>query len=165
MQRLQRRFHSLTPSSTTQPEIDESPFQADHAHPPTPVDNDHHNTPQTSRSPSAAELTPITEYQEWPFQGFLKCTTIGNRTICNLEFALPRTCEHLHRSLYSEVLGSVSGESLAKATVSHRVVSTRKPGAGIYIRTKQALYNIIQTFLKNLQIQLRSILTYASHLL
>jgi len=120
------RPHSLTPSSTTQPEIDESPSQADHAHPPTPVDNDHHNTPQTSRSPSAmVESTPVAEYQEWPFQGFLKRTTVGNQTIYNLEFALPRTSDHSHLCLHSELLGS--GESLAKATASHQVVSTRKP--------------------------------------
>jgi len=37
------QLHSLTPSLTTQP--DESPSQADHAHPPTPVANEHHNTP------------------------------------------------------------------------------------------------------------------------
>ena len=57
------RLYSLTPSSM-QPEIDESPSQADHAHPPTLVDNDHHNTPQTSYSPSKVESTPVTEYQE-----------------------------------------------------------------------------------------------------
>jgi hypothetical protein len=115
------RLHSLTPSLTTQPEIDESPSQADHVHPPTPVDNDHHNTPQTSRSPSAVvESTPVAEYQEWPFQGFLKRTMIGNQTMYNLEFALPRTSEHFHLSLHSEVLGS--------ASASHQVVSTRKLG-------------------------------------
>jgi len=74
------------------------------------------------------ESTPVIEYREWPFQGFLKRTTISDQTIYNLEFALPRTSEHFHLSLHSEVLGSVSGESPAKATVSHRAVSTRKPG-------------------------------------
>ncbi|KAF4630111.1 hypothetical protein G7Y89_g8031 [Cudoniella acicularis] len=97
-----RRPHSLTPSSTTQPD-DESPSQADHAHPPPPVDNDYHNTPQTSRSPSVAGSTPVAQHQERPFQGFLKCTTIGKRTIYNLEFELPRICEHSHLLLHSEV--------------------------------------------------------------
>jgi len=120
------RPHSLTPSSTTQPEIDESPSQADHAHPPTPVDSGYHNTPQTSRSPSVGESTPA-QYLERPILGFLKCTTIGNRTIYNLEFAFPSTCEHPNLSLYSEDLGSISGESPAKAAVSHRVVSKREP--------------------------------------
>jgi hypothetical protein len=122
-----RRLHSLTPSSTTQPEIDESPSQADHAHPPTPINNNHHNTTQTSRSPSTAESTPVAEYQERPFQDFLKCTTISNQTIYNLEFTLPHTCKHPHLSLHSEVLGSVSRELLAKATVSHQVISKQKP--------------------------------------
>lgn len=137
------RLHSLTPSSTTQPEIDESPSQADHAHPPTPVDNDHHNTPQTSCSPSTAESTPVAEYQEWPFQGFLKCTTIGNRTIYNLEFTLPRTCEHPRLSLHSEVLGSAR-ELLAKAAVSHRVVSKRKPGKELTTEQESLLAKMVQ---------------------
>jgi hypothetical protein len=66
------------------------------------------------------ESTPVAEYQEWPFQGFLKRTMIGNQTMYNLEFALPRTSEHFHLSLHSEVLGS--------ASASHQVVSTRKLG-------------------------------------
>jgi hypothetical protein len=54
---------------------------------PTPVDNVHHQTSQTSQSPSiTVELAPVAEYQEWPFQGFLKCTKIGNKTTFNLEF-------------------------------------------------------------------------------
>ena len=53
---------------------------------------------------------------------------ISNQIIYNLEFALLRTCEHPHLSLYSEVLGSVSRESLVKAIVSYRVVLKRKPG-------------------------------------
>jgi hypothetical protein len=138
------RLHSLTPSSTTQPEIDESPSQADHTHPPTPVDNDHHNTPRTSRSPSAAESTPVAEYQEWPFQGFLKCTMIGNRTIYNLEFTLPRICEHPHLLLHSEVLGSISSESLAKAAVSHRVVSKQKPGKELTTEQESLLAKMVQ---------------------
>jgi hypothetical protein len=75
---------------TTQPEVDESPSQADHTHPPTPVDNDYQIAPQTTRSPSAVESTPIAEYQEWSCQSFLKRTTIGNQTQYNVEFALPR---------------------------------------------------------------------------
>lgn len=36
--------------------------------------------------------------------------------------------EYLHLSPHSEVLGSVPGESLVKAAVSHRVVLTQKLG-------------------------------------
>jgi len=53
---------------------------------------------------------------------------IDNQTIYNLEFTLPRTYEHPHISLHSEVLGSISRESLVKAIVSHRVILKRKPG-------------------------------------
>ena len=61
--------HSLSPSSTTRPEMDEARSQADYGHLPTP---------QTSRSPSArVEPASIAEYQEWPFQGLLKRTRIG----------------------------------------------------------------------------------------
>jgi hypothetical protein len=55
----------------------------------TPVDVDQHVL-YTSQSPSVTrELAPITEYEEWPFQGFLKRTRIGNETMYNLEFKLP----------------------------------------------------------------------------
>jgi hypothetical protein len=56
---------------------------------------------------------PFAEYQEWPFQGFLKRTKIGNKTIYNLEFQLPHIQEHLH----SEALGMRS----AKETVAEAV--------------------------------------------
>jgi hypothetical protein len=119
------RPHSFTPSSTTQPEIDESLSQADHAHPPTPVDNDHYSTPQTSRSPSAmVESTPVTEYQEWPFQGFLKRTRIFNQKTYNLEFAFPRTSEHFHLSLHSEVLGYLLGVASKGCSLSPGCINT-----------------------------------------
>jgi hypothetical protein len=90
------------------------------------------------------ESTPVAEYQEWPFQGFLKRTTIGNQTTYNLEFALPRTSEHFHLSLHSEVLGSVSGESPAKAAVSHRAISTRKPGKELTKEQESLLVKMVR---------------------
>jgi hypothetical protein len=64
---------------------------------PTPVDNDHYHTLRTSQSPSiTVESAPVAEYQEWPFQGFLKRVKIGNETTYNLEFKLPSISEHLH---------------------------------------------------------------------
>jgi hypothetical protein len=50
----------------------------------TPVHIEQHIS-QTSRSPP----TTIAEYQEWPFEGFLKRTRIGNETKYSLEFNLP----------------------------------------------------------------------------
>jgi len=43
----------------------------------------------------ASEAAPVAEYQEWPFQGFLKRTRIGDDVTYNLEFKLPSTSEHL----------------------------------------------------------------------
>jgi hypothetical protein len=124
-----RQPHSLTLPSTTQPEIDESPSQADHGHLSTQIDDGHYYTPPpTSRSPSVvAESAPVAEYQEWPFQGFLKRVTIGNQTTYNLEFSLPRIPEHLNLSLHSEDLSDSSEESSIEATVSRRAVTSRKP--------------------------------------
>ncbi|KAN0098257.1 hypothetical protein V8E51_013920 [Hyaloscypha variabilis] len=39
---------------------------------------------------------PVAEYQEWPFQDFLKCTRIGDDVTYNLEFKLPSISEHFH---------------------------------------------------------------------
>jgi hypothetical protein len=50
--------HSLTPSSTTEPEIDDSQSLADQRLLPTSVDNQHHLTPRPSQSPSPTPLSP-----------------------------------------------------------------------------------------------------------
>jgi hypothetical protein len=81
---------------------------------PTPVDNDQHHTPQTSRSPSiTVESAQVAEYQEWPFQGFLKRTKIGNETTYNLEFQLSYAPEHLHLPVLSEALGIRSNKEMS----------------------------------------------------
>jgi hypothetical protein len=70
--------------------------EADHGRQPAPINNDNH-TSRISRSPSPlAEPAPLAEYQEWPFQGFLKRTRIGNETTYNLEFQLPCISERLN---------------------------------------------------------------------
>jgi hypothetical protein len=101
---------------------------------PTPVDNGYHHTSRTSRSPSiTVESAPVAEYQEWPFQGFLKRTKIGNKTTYNLEFQLPRVPEHLH----SEALGMRSDkETSAEATTPHDASAHSKmyPAAGRQIK-------------------------------
>ena len=63
-------------------------------------------------------MAPLAEYREWPFQGFLKRTTIGNQTIYNLEFELPCIPEHLDLSLHPAVLSASSRGSSAEAVVS-----------------------------------------------
>jgi len=87
---------SPLPPPTTRAEIDEAQSQDDHGCSSTFIDEQHCASP-TSRSPSAAsEAVPVAEYQEWPFQGFLKRTRIGDDVTYNLEFKLPSISEHLH---------------------------------------------------------------------
>lgn len=88
---------------------------------PTPVDNDYHHAPRTSRSPSIiVESASIAEYQEWPCQGFLKRTKIGNKTIYNLEFQLSHIPKHLRLPILSEALGMhLNKETSAEAVTSH----------------------------------------------
>ncbi|KAH7364885.1 hypothetical protein BKA65DRAFT_546749 [Rhexocercosporidium sp. MPI-PUGE-AT-0058] len=63
--------HSLKPSSTTQLEIGDAQSQTDLAHPPTSVNNDHHYTTPSSRSPSdTEELASAAKYQECPSKVF-----------------------------------------------------------------------------------------------
>ena len=63
--------HSVTPSSTTQLEISDAQSQTDLAHPPTSVNNDHHCTPSSSRSPSdTVESASAADYQECPSKAF-----------------------------------------------------------------------------------------------
>ena len=73
---------------------------------PTAIDNDSHHPSRTSQSPSiTVGLAPVAEYQEWPFQGFLKRTKIGDKTIYNLEFQLLHVPEQLQVSILSKALG------------------------------------------------------------
>ncbi|KAH6702758.1 hypothetical protein BKA61DRAFT_661179 [Leptodontidium sp. MPI-SDFR-AT-0119] len=118
------RARSATPSSTTQFEIGNVQSQTDLAHPPTSVNNDHHYTSPSSRSPSDTEKSAsAADYQEFPFQGFLKRVTIGDQITYNLEFSLSHIPEHLSLSLHSEVLSTSSRESSVEAAVSRRAVT------------------------------------------
>ncbi|CZR65235.1 uncharacterized protein PAC_15135 [Phialocephala subalpina] len=119
--RKPRSAPAVTSPSTTSLEIDDAQPQADFGCPSTLVDDEHHYTPQTSRSPPASvESAPIAEYQEWPFQGFLKRTRIGNETTYNLEFQLPHVPEHLHLPVLSEALGMRSNkDTSAEAATPH----------------------------------------------
>jgi hypothetical protein len=111
-----RQPHRFKPSL-----IDDAQSQAEYKHPPTPADDEHHCTPRISRSPSAT-IAPITEYQEWPFQGFLKRTTIGNDATYNLRFKLPRISERLNLPIPPSALDiSSSRERLAKAVAHSRI--------------------------------------------
>ncbi|KAG4427459.1 hypothetical protein IFR05_017059, partial [Cadophora sp. M221] len=123
------RSHNVKPSSTTQFETGIAQSRTDLAHPPTSVNNDHHYTPPSSRSPSDTEESASgAEFHEWFLQGFLKRITIRDQITYNLEFSLSHVPEHLSLSLHSEVLSTSSRESSVKATVSRRAATSRKPG-------------------------------------
>lgn len=95
----------LVALSATRPEIDDVQPPADDGCSPIFVDNSHQHASRTSRSPSAAtEAVPVAEYPEWPFQGFLKRTRIGDDVTYNLEFKLPSISERLHLPIHPEAL-------------------------------------------------------------
>jgi hypothetical protein len=120
-----KQRHNLTTPSTTQLELDDTQSRVDRGSLPTPVDSEQHHMPRPSRSPS--ESLPVAEYQEWPFQGFLKRAKIGNETTYNLEFRLPRIPEHLHLPVLSEALGMRSHkETSAEAATPHNTVAHSK---------------------------------------
>jgi hypothetical protein len=100
-----RRSPALGSPSTTRPEIDEAQPQDDHECSSTFVDDEQHRASRTSPSPpTAAESVLFAEYQEWPFQGFLKRTKIGDDVTYNLEFKLPSISEHFHLPINLAVL-------------------------------------------------------------
>ncbi|KAH7305406.1 hypothetical protein BKA65DRAFT_415813 [Rhexocercosporidium sp. MPI-PUGE-AT-0058] len=83
--------------SIATPEIDDARLQFDHECQSTFVVNSHQHASRPSRSPSeASEAILVTEHRQWPFQGFLKCTRIGDDVTYNLEFKLPSVSEYVH---------------------------------------------------------------------
>jgi hypothetical protein len=110
----------LVTLSTATPEIDAAQPQPNDGCPATFVDNSHHHASRTSRSPStASEAVPVAEYQEWPFQGFIKRVRIGDNVTYNLEFKLP-ILEHLHLPINPATLDICSSkQAQAKVPTSH----------------------------------------------
>ena len=105
--------------------LDETQSQTDRSFLSTLVDDEQHRTSRTSRSPATlTRSTPVAEYQEWPFQGFLKRTRIGEDITYNLEFKLPAISDHLRLPINPDLLKSPSREALA---------STSTPSASLHI--------------------------------
>jgi hypothetical protein len=92
------------------------------------INDEQHRVSQTSRSPSAAaEAVPVAEYQEWPFQGFLKRTRIGDDVTYNLEFKLPSISEHFHLPIDPKALDICSSmEAPAKVPNHHEAAAHSK---------------------------------------
>ena len=108
---------SNTRLSTTRTEIEAAQSQDVDGCSSTFVE-EQHCASRTSRSLSAAsEAVPAAEYQEWPFQGFLKRIRIGDDVTFNLEFKLPSISEHLHLPIDSKALDIK--EAPAKASIHH----------------------------------------------
>jgi hypothetical protein len=118
----------LVALSTATPGIDDAQPQVDHECPSTFVDNSHQHASRPSRSSSvASEAAPVAEYQERPFQGFLKRTRIGDDVTHNLEFKLPLISEHLHPLIDSKALDICSSkEAPAKASTYHDAAAHSK---------------------------------------
>jgi hypothetical protein len=75
----------------------------------------------------ALETVPVAKYQEWPFQGFLKRTRIGDDVTYNLEFKLLSISEHLHLPIDSKALDICSSkEALSKASTHHDAAAHSK---------------------------------------
>ncbi|KAM3074498.1 hypothetical protein ACMFMG_002699 [Clarireedia jacksonii] len=75
-------------------------------HSPAASNGNHCHSLRSAQRPPLVEPASTAEYQEWPFQGFLKRTRIGNDAIYNLEFRLQDVPEHLHLPVLSEALGT-----------------------------------------------------------
>jgi hypothetical protein len=92
------------------------------------LNDEQHRISRTSRSPSTlTESVPIAEYQEWPFQGFLKRTKIGSETTYNLEFKLPCISGRLNLPFNPEALHIYSSrEAPAKVAIPHKAAAHSK---------------------------------------
>jgi hypothetical protein len=76
---------------------------------------------------SSTEPVLAAEYDEWPFQGFLKRTTIGDDITYNLELKLPRASEHPSQAISPEALEiCTSRATISKPPAFHRVATHSK---------------------------------------
>ncbi|KAH6716257.1 hypothetical protein BKA61DRAFT_461898, partial [Leptodontidium sp. MPI-SDFR-AT-0119] len=66
-----------------------------------------------------AKAVPAAEYQEWPFQGFLKRTKIGDNVTYNLEFKLPSISKHLHLPINPKTLDICSSKEVPAKVPTH----------------------------------------------
>ena len=123
-----RRPYILTPPAATELEIYDMQSQAEQGYPPTLINNAQHFTPPASQNSSAVmESVPAAEYREWPLQGFLKRTIIGNETTYSLQFNSTHIPEHLELSILFNALGMGSSrETAVWSPVSHSAVAYNK---------------------------------------
>jgi len=79
----------------------------------------------TSQSPSSDGDSMLgADYQEWPFQGFLKRTRIGRETTYNLEFRLPDLPDSFRPSIDLESLNCRSSRETVPRSVRPRLCAS-----------------------------------------
>lgn len=71
------------------------------------------------------ESESVGEYQEWPFQGFLKRSNIGNEITYNLQFRLQHIPEHLHLHVLSRALNTDSTHN--STSIHHDNLQSKTP--------------------------------------
>jgi hypothetical protein len=138
-----RESRPILSHSTSSLEMDDAQPQADCGYRSTLADDEQHYTPRPSQSPSApTESVPHAEYQEWPFQGLLKYTKLGNETSYNLEFQLPCIPERLYLPIPSESLsiGSSQGTSVEVGTPNSAVAHSEVRPATLQPKRKRVTW-------------------------
>jgi hypothetical protein len=101
-----RQCHCLALPSTTRRKTHEEQSQNNCNHLHSAIDNDHSYTSQTFESSyDRRKAASMAEYQEWPFQGLLKCAMIGNGATYNISLQLDHVPERLHVPILSKFLG------------------------------------------------------------
>jgi hypothetical protein len=78
--------------------------QDDHGYSLTFIDGQHCASRTSWSLSKPSEEVPIAEYQEWPFQGFLKRIKIRDDMTYNLEFKLPLISEHFYLPINAAAL-------------------------------------------------------------
>ncbi|QSZ31862.1 hypothetical protein DSL72_001431 [Monilinia vaccinii-corymbosi] len=128
--------HIESPSFTAPSPMTNSSISDFGRHSPAASNGNHCHSLRSAQSPSLVEPAPTAEYQEWPFQGFLKRTKIGNDTTYNLEFRLQDVPEQLHLPILSEALGiSEVAQSVPPRSIPHsRVQPARLRAKGKRVR-------------------------------
>ncbi|KAL5330895.1 hypothetical protein ACEPPN_000420 [Leptodophora sp. 'Broadleaf-Isolate-01'] len=116
----------LVVPSTARPEIDDAQPQADDGYSSIRA-TDMLREVLGVRLRQQRRHALVAEYQEWPFQGFLKRIKIGDDVTYNLEFQLPSTSEQLHLPIDPKALDIFSSkEAPAKVPTHHEAAAHSK---------------------------------------
>ena len=97
------------------------------------IDQDPRRTKRRKHIPKASQIlsdSPVSalvaEYQEWPFQGFLKRTKMESIATYNLEFQLPYIPEHFNLPISSDTLGNSYQQNTVATTIPPSAMACSK---------------------------------------